>query len=125
MTIPRGGEHPLTIPNHRPLKVGLLPGLLKGGAAHHRVNVDQWIRDLGLRSVLQIPPPLDPLSDQGPVLAQGFGRAGAGEAPALRFLPHPPVAELRKVMVVRTPMTSRCARRSGSLRHCPDIPRRA
>jgi predicted RNA binding protein YcfA (HicA-like mRNA interferase family) len=48
MTTQRGGEHHLTIPNHRPLKVGLLHGLLKDVAAHHRVTVEQVIRDLGL-----------------------------------------------------------------------------
>ncbi len=48
VTTQRGGEHHLTIPNHRPLKVGLLHSLLKEVAAHHRVTVEQLIRDLGL-----------------------------------------------------------------------------
>ena len=41
MTTHRGGEHHVTIPNHRPLKVGLLHGLLKEVAAHHRLTVEQ------------------------------------------------------------------------------------
>jgi predicted RNA binding protein YcfA (HicA-like mRNA interferase family) len=48
MTTHRGGEHHITIPNHRPLKVGLLHGLLKEVAAHHRLTVEQLVRDLGL-----------------------------------------------------------------------------
>lgn len=48
MTTQRNGEHHVTIPNHRPLKVGLLHGLLKDVAAHHRVTVEQLLRDLAL-----------------------------------------------------------------------------
>ena len=48
MTIQRGGEHHVTVPHHRPLKVGLLHGLLKEIAAHRRVTVEQLVRDLGL-----------------------------------------------------------------------------
>ena len=44
----RGGEHHLTIPNHHPLKVGLLHSLLKDVAAHHDVPLEQLLRDLGL-----------------------------------------------------------------------------
>jgi predicted RNA binding protein YcfA (HicA-like mRNA interferase family) len=43
-----GGEHHLTIPNHRPLKVGMLHALLKDTAAHHRVPVDELLRTLKL-----------------------------------------------------------------------------
>ncbi len=48
VTTQRGGEHHLTIPNHRPLKVGLLHALLKDVAAHHRLSVEQLIKDLRL-----------------------------------------------------------------------------
>ena len=48
LTTQRGGEHHLTIPNHRPLKVGLLNSLLKEVAAHHRVSVEQLLQDLKL-----------------------------------------------------------------------------
>jgi len=44
----RGGEHPVTVPNHHPLKVGLLHGLLKDIAAHHNLTVEQLLCELGL-----------------------------------------------------------------------------
>ncbi len=44
----RGGEHHVTVPNHHPLKVGLLHGLLKDIAAHHNLTVEQLVRGLGL-----------------------------------------------------------------------------
>jgi predicted RNA binding protein YcfA (HicA-like mRNA interferase family) len=42
----RGGEHHLSIPAHRPLKVGLLQGLLKEVAAHHGMTVADLVRTL-------------------------------------------------------------------------------
>ncbi len=48
MTTHLGGEHHITVPNHHPIKVGLLHGLLKALAAHHRLSVEQLLRDLGL-----------------------------------------------------------------------------
>ena len=48
LTTSRGGEHHITIPNHRPLKVGLLSALLKDVAAHHHLSVEQLIRELKL-----------------------------------------------------------------------------
>jgi predicted RNA binding protein YcfA (HicA-like mRNA interferase family) len=46
LTTQRGGEHHVTIPDHRPLKVGLLNGLLKDIAAHHQMTVEQLVREL-------------------------------------------------------------------------------
>jgi hypothetical protein len=34
LTTQRGGEHHVTVPQHRPLKVGTLNGILKDVAAH-------------------------------------------------------------------------------------------
>ena len=47
-TTQRGGEHHVTIPNHRPIKVGTLQDVLKSTAAHHRITVEQLIRELSL-----------------------------------------------------------------------------
>ncbi len=44
----RGGEHHLSVPNHRPLKVGMLSSLLKDIAAHHGVSVDDLLQKLCL-----------------------------------------------------------------------------
>ena len=44
----RGGEHHVTIPNHRPLKIGLLHGLLKDIAGHHKMNMQDLLRELKL-----------------------------------------------------------------------------
>ena len=44
----RGGEHHVTVPNHRPLKVGLLHGVFKDVAAHHGMTVEKLVRELGL-----------------------------------------------------------------------------
>jgi len=43
-----GGEHHLTVPNHDPIKVGTLHGILKDVAAHHRLSVDDLLRELDL-----------------------------------------------------------------------------
>jgi predicted RNA binding protein YcfA (HicA-like mRNA interferase family) len=48
MTTQRGGEHHVTIPNHHPLKVGLLHGVLKEVAAHHEMAVEVLVRELEL-----------------------------------------------------------------------------
>lgn len=48
VTTQQGGEFHLTIPNHRPLKVGLLHGLLKEVAAHHGLEVEEVISQLKL-----------------------------------------------------------------------------
>lgn len=48
LTTQRGGEHHLSIPNHRPLKVGMLSALLKDAAAHHGLSVDDLLKALSL-----------------------------------------------------------------------------
>ena len=47
LTTKRGGEHHVTVPYHRPIKVGTLHGILKAVAAHHRMTVEELIRELG------------------------------------------------------------------------------
>ncbi len=43
------GVHHLTVPNHKPLKVGtLVGGVLKPVAAHHKMSVDELLRKLNL-----------------------------------------------------------------------------
>ena len=44
----QGGEHHLTVPNHDPIKVGTLHGILKDVAAHHHLSVDDLLRELDL-----------------------------------------------------------------------------
>ena len=48
VTTRRNGEHHEVIPKHRPLKRGLLLGILKSVAAHHRLSVQQLIELLEL-----------------------------------------------------------------------------
>jgi len=48
MTTQHGGEHHISVPNHRPLKVGLLNSLLKDVAAHHGLTVEELVRQLEL-----------------------------------------------------------------------------
>jgi len=48
LTTQRGGEHHVTVPNHRPLKVGLLHGLLKDVGGHHGMTVEELVRELGI-----------------------------------------------------------------------------
>lgn len=44
----QGGEHHLTVPNHDPIKVGTLHGILKDIAVHHHLSVDDVLRELDL-----------------------------------------------------------------------------
>jgi predicted RNA binding protein YcfA (HicA-like mRNA interferase family) len=44
----QGGEHHITVPNHDPIKVGTLHGILKDIAAHHHLSVDDLLRELDL-----------------------------------------------------------------------------
>jgi predicted RNA binding protein YcfA (HicA-like mRNA interferase family) len=46
LTAERNGEHHVSVPNHRPLKVGLLNSLLKDIAEHHRMTVEEVLREL-------------------------------------------------------------------------------
>jgi len=47
-TTQTGGEHHLTIPAHDPLKPGTLRAILGEVASHHRLTVDDVLRQLGL-----------------------------------------------------------------------------
>jgi predicted RNA binding protein YcfA (HicA-like mRNA interferase family) len=43
------GTHHVTVPAHKPLKTGtLLGGVLKPVAAHHRLTVEELLRQIGL-----------------------------------------------------------------------------
>jgi len=44
----QGGEHHVTIPNHAPIKVGTLHGILKDIATHHNLSVDQLLQAIDL-----------------------------------------------------------------------------
>jgi predicted RNA binding protein YcfA (HicA-like mRNA interferase family) len=46
MTTSRSGEHHLTIPRHRPLKVGTLSAIVGDVAAHLGLSKEQVLRDL-------------------------------------------------------------------------------
>jgi predicted RNA binding protein YcfA (HicA-like mRNA interferase family) len=48
ITTQENGEHHEVIPNHNPIKVGTLQGILKSIAAHHRLTMDQLLERLGL-----------------------------------------------------------------------------
>ena len=48
VTTLRDGEHHEAIPNHDPLKPGLLSSVLKSVAAHHRMTVEELLRLLEL-----------------------------------------------------------------------------
>ena len=41
LTSKLAGEHHVTVPNHRPIKVGTLIGILKGIAAQHELTLDE------------------------------------------------------------------------------------
>jgi predicted RNA binding protein YcfA (HicA-like mRNA interferase family) len=42
------GEHHLAIPDHDPMRLGTLNGILKDVAGHHGLTVEQLLRDLEL-----------------------------------------------------------------------------
>jgi predicted RNA binding protein YcfA (HicA-like mRNA interferase family) len=48
LTTQRCGEHHVSVPDHRPLKVGLLHGVLKEVAQHHSLTVEALVRELQL-----------------------------------------------------------------------------
>ncbi len=49
LTTTVNGTHHVTVPAHKPLKAGtLLGGVLKPVAAHHRLTVEELLRQLGL-----------------------------------------------------------------------------
>lgn len=48
ITTQRDGEHHEAIPNHSPIKPGLLSAILKSIAAHHRISLEELLRELDL-----------------------------------------------------------------------------
>jgi predicted RNA binding protein YcfA (HicA-like mRNA interferase family) len=48
ITTNRDGQNHEVIPNHSPIKVGTLQGILKRIAAHHELSVDQLVTLLDL-----------------------------------------------------------------------------
>lgn len=49
LTTQLNGTHHVTVPNHRPLKIGtLVGGVLKPVAAHHRLTVEELLTKLSL-----------------------------------------------------------------------------
>ena len=48
VTTELGGQHHLTVPNHSPIKAGLLGAILKDVAAHHKTTTEDVIRKLSL-----------------------------------------------------------------------------
>ncbi len=48
LTTQRGGEHHVSVPDHRPLKVGLLNALLKDVAAHHGLSIEELLGEIKL-----------------------------------------------------------------------------
>lgn len=47
LTTVRGGQHHVTVPNHSPIKLGTLRGVLKAVATHHKLTVEELGRQLG------------------------------------------------------------------------------
>ena len=41
VTTQTGGEHHEVIPNHSPVKIGTLKGILRNIAAHHQINIQK------------------------------------------------------------------------------------
>ena len=48
LTTQARGEHHVTVPYHRPIKVGTLHGILKSVATHHEITVEQLLTLLEL-----------------------------------------------------------------------------
>ncbi len=48
LTTQQGGQHHVTVPNHSPIKLGTLTGILKAVAAHHKLALAELVRKLGL-----------------------------------------------------------------------------
>jgi predicted RNA binding protein YcfA (HicA-like mRNA interferase family) len=48
LTTDRNGEHHEVVPNHNPIKIGTLRGILKSVAEHHRMSVQQVLEELAL-----------------------------------------------------------------------------
>jgi len=48
LTTQQGGQHHVTGPNHNPIKLGTLTGILKAVAAHHKIAIQELARKFGL-----------------------------------------------------------------------------
>ena len=48
LTSKRNGTHHLTVPDHKPIKLGTLAAILKAVASHHGLTVEELLRLLGL-----------------------------------------------------------------------------
>lgn len=48
LTTERNGEHHEVVPNHDPVKVGTLSGILKSVATHHEMTMDELLQELAL-----------------------------------------------------------------------------
>jgi predicted RNA binding protein YcfA (HicA-like mRNA interferase family) len=48
ITTQRDGEHHEVIPNHSPIKVGTLSGILKSIATHHQLDIEELVAMLKL-----------------------------------------------------------------------------
>lgn len=48
ITTTQNGQHHETIPNHAPLKLGTVSGILKSIAGHHQISVEQLVQTLEL-----------------------------------------------------------------------------
>jgi predicted RNA binding protein YcfA (HicA-like mRNA interferase family) len=48
MTTQLKGEHHATVPNHRPIKIGTLRGILKDVAVHHGLSIDEMLDKINL-----------------------------------------------------------------------------
>lgn len=46
LTTQQGGEHHVTIPNHDPLRIGTLNGVLRDAADHFGITKDELIEEL-------------------------------------------------------------------------------
>jgi predicted RNA binding protein YcfA (HicA-like mRNA interferase family) len=48
LTTTIGGQHHVTVPNHQAVKVGTLRSILKAVGNHHRLELEEVVRRLGI-----------------------------------------------------------------------------
>ena len=48
LTTQLNGEHHITVPDHHPVRIGTLSGILKDVAAHHRLTLEELLARLAL-----------------------------------------------------------------------------
>ncbi len=48
LTTEQGGQHHITVPNHSPIRLGTLTGILRAVAAHHKLTTEELVRTFGL-----------------------------------------------------------------------------